>query len=74
MALAKCPVYVDGPTCGQDFVEENPPDGKFTKIYICARGHIPYCVPADSFYPGNKTRQRLQPHRLFGLCSSVTTR
>jgi hypothetical protein len=54
MALAKCPVYVDGRTCGLDLVEENPPDGKFAKIYVCARGHIPYCFPADSFYPGNR--------------------
>ena len=51
MAPSNCPVRIDGRLCGLDLMETNSRDPKLSKIYVCERGHQPYCIPRDSFSP-----------------------
>lgn len=48
MAPSKCPVYVGREVCGLKLVEVNSGDPRFIKVYVCERGHQPYCIPSNS--------------------------
>ena len=48
MAPSKCPVYINGKVCGLKLVEMNAGNPRFSKVYVCERGHQPYCIPWDS--------------------------
>lgn len=39
----KCPVIVDGKTCGGKLIQQDIDDGKLgaVKVYVCERGHRP---------------------------------
>lgn len=64
MAPSKCPIYIDGTVCGLNLVEINSGDPRFSKIYVCERGHQPYCIPWDSLSRPERNDTRTPEHAL----------